>query len=41
MMVNELAEMIRDWDKLNKIKQLILIGENGAVRNIELKDERG
>ena len=37
-MIENLKEIISEFDKTNITKQIILIGFNGAIRNIELEE---
>ena len=34
-----IGELIRDFDKKDLLSHIILIGENGSVRNIEVENE--
>lgn len=38
-MIDGLKATINEFDEKNIIKQIILIGDNGAIRNIELDVE--
>jgi len=38
-MIENLKEIITEFDNQNVTKQIILIGFNGAIRNIELEED--
>ena len=37
--MNELRDIVEEFDALHVVKQIILIGEDGAVKNIEIGNE--
>ncbi len=39
MEIEDLKEAINDFDKIHTTKQIILIGVDGGIRNIELEVE--
>jgi len=41
MEIENLKLAINDFDKLHTIKQIILVGVDGGIRNIELEIENG